>query len=99
MGLAMRVLTAVSVTLLAIALGSPAALAQSDGREGYGPATPTRAKPNPTPRAAPQATAVKPRQPAPATTPRQPTPATTAARTAAVPTDGKSADEKLPNKR
>ena len=41
----MRVLTAVWAALLAVAWGSPAALAQSDGRETYGPVAATRGKP------------------------------------------------------
>jgi peptidoglycan hydrolase-like protein with peptidoglycan-binding domain len=41
----MRVLTAVWAALLAVAWGSPAALAQSDGREAYGPIAATRGKP------------------------------------------------------
>ena len=86
MGLAMRVLTVVSVTLLAIGWGSPVALAQSDGREAYGPVTAARA----TPKAAPQATATKPREPAPA--------ATAARKQVATSTDGKAAIEKASNK-
>jgi peptidoglycan hydrolase-like protein with peptidoglycan-binding domain len=41
----MRVLTAVWAALLTVAWGSPAALAQSDGRETYGPVAATRGKP------------------------------------------------------
>src|SRR5262245_62113615 len=57
-GVAMRVLTAVWAVLLAVAWGvawgSTAALAQSDGRESYGPVSATRAKPNAAPKPAPK---------------------------------------------
>ena len=43
----MRVLTAVWAALLAVAWGIPVALAQSDGRETYGPVAATRGKPKP----------------------------------------------------
>ena len=60
----MRVLTAVWAALLAVAWGSPVALAQSDGRETYGPVAATRGKPKPD--AKPQAAkpqVAKPRKP------------------------------------
>ncbi|MBX9843442.1 MAG: peptidoglycan-binding protein [Xanthobacteraceae bacterium] len=101
----MRVLTTVWTALFALALGSPAALAQSDSREPYGPITasptkpktakPSAAKPNPAqpnpPNAAPQATAAKPRGPAPA--------AAVAKKETAAPTDGRAAKEKPSNKK
>src|SRR5262245_28991814 len=103
-GVVMRVLTTVWAALLASTLavmwGSPVALAQSDGRDPYGPVAATRAKPAATSKPATQATAAKPATQAtaakPATQataakPRQPAPATTASRTeAAMPTDGKA---------
>jgi peptidoglycan hydrolase-like protein with peptidoglycan-binding domain len=106
MGLVMRVLTAVWAALLALALGSPAALAQSDGREAYGPVTaspakakpakPTAAKPNTAqPTAAPQATAVKPRGPAPATAAAK----KEAAKSADTSSEGRAANEKPSNKK
>lgn len=103
----MRVLTAAWAALLALALGSPAALAQGDSREAYGPITagpakpktakpktakPSATKPNPAqPTTAPQVTAAKPRAPAPATA--------AAKKEAAAPTDGRAAKEKPSNKK
>jgi peptidoglycan hydrolase-like protein with peptidoglycan-binding domain len=93
----MRVLTGVWAALLAFALGSPAALAQSDGREAYGPITATPAKPKTAkppaakPNAAPQAATAKPRAPAPAPT--------AARKEAAAPTEGRAANEKPSNKK
>jgi peptidoglycan hydrolase-like protein with peptidoglycan-binding domain len=106
MGLVMRVLTAVWAALLALALGSPAALAQSDGREAYGPVTaspakaktakPAAAKPNATqPATAPQATAAKPRGPAPATAATK----KEIAKPADTSTEGRAAKEKPSNKK
>jgi peptidoglycan hydrolase-like protein with peptidoglycan-binding domain len=104
MGLVMRVLTAVWAALLALALGSPAALAQSDGREAYGPVTaspakaktvkPAAAKPNTAqPAIVPQATAAKPRAPAPATAKKE------AARSTDTSTEGRAANEKPSSKK
>jgi hypothetical protein len=56
----MRVLAAVWAALLTVALGSPAALAQSDGREAYGPITASPAKPKTTKPTAAKPAAAKP---------------------------------------
>jgi hypothetical protein len=98
----MRVLTAVWAALLAVAWGIPVALAQSDGRETYGPVAATRGKPKPD--AKPQV--AKPAAPATeaAQKPRAaPKPAadkkTADKKEAEPPTDGKAAREKSAGKK
>jgi hypothetical protein len=79
----MRILAAVSVAILTAALGSPAALAQGDVRENYGPVSAASTKPQPKPTAEPKV------KPAPTAKPREAA-AQPVKETAATATDGKA---------
>src|SRR5688572_11897839 len=103
----MRVVTAVWAALLAVAWGSPAALAQSDGRDSYGPvaATPGKPKAEAKPQVAkpqiakPETAKPETAKPAPAEAAQTPKAAPKPKKTAdkkeaEPPTDGKGAREK-----
>jgi peptidoglycan hydrolase-like protein with peptidoglycan-binding domain len=97
----MRVLTAVWAALLAVAWGNPAALAQSDGRETYGPVAATRGKPKAEakPQAKPAAPATEAAQ-KPIAAPKPAADKKTAdKKDAEPPTDGKAAREKAADKK
>ena len=106
----MRVLTAVWAALLAVAWGIPVALAQSDGRETYGPVAATRGKPKADAKpqiAKPQVAKPEAAKPAAAEAAQKPKAApkpaadkkTVDKKEAEPPTDGKAAREKTAGKK